>query len=267
MDLVPSPSGVETTCGLPTGLRAGRWERGKEDVSFLFLFSSFSFTCLNDLLFLIYSGLVRELEVNGIDGILSSYEATLKRMTPAEPRRFAQVIAQASRLASEYHKSLEHKYFVLVVLTNGVSDDINQVVSEIIRASSLPLSVLFVGVGDADFGPLKAALNIQGSTCSGLGGSNSSSTPARSVLRTARTIAARDMVQFVATRDLPLSPKGGLSSCDKEALAKILLQDLPRQVCSYFACHKIQPHPPRRMAVKEHRSSSLASSLSLSSGM
>ena len=209
---------------------------------------------------------MRELEVHGVNGILSSYEATLKRMTPSEPRRFAQVIAQASRLASEYHKFLEHKYFVLVVLTNGVSDDMDQVVSEIIRASSLPLSVLFVGIGDADFGPLKSALNIQGSKCGGWGGS-SNSNPVRSMLRTARTIASRDMVRFVATRDLPFSSMGGSSSFDQEALAQALLQELPRQVCSYFACHKIQPHPPRRVAVKEDRSSSLATSLSLSSGL
>lgn len=210
---------------------------------------------------------MRQFEVDGLDGILSSYEATLKRMTPAEPRRFAQVIAQASRLASEYHKSLEHKYFVLVLLTNGVSDDMDQVVSEIIRASSLPLSVLLVGVGDADFGPLKAALNIQGSESGGWSGRSSSSgstSPARSLLRTARTIAARDMVRFVACQDLPRSSS---SSFDQEALAQALLQELPRHICSYFACHKIQPYPPRGLTVKERRSSSLASSLSSSSGL
>lgn len=218
---------------------------------------------------------MRQFEVDGLKGILDSYEATLSRMTPAEPRRFAQVIAQASRLASEYHKSLEHKYFVLVLLTNGVSEDMDQVVSEIIRASSLPLSVLFVGVGDADFGPLKAALNIQNGDSSGWGGSSSSGSgsrsPARSLLRTARTIAARDMVRFVALQDLPRAfcPLGcsSSSSFDQEALAQALLQELPRHICSYFACHKIQPHPPRGMTVKERRSSSLASSLSSSSGL
>jgi len=213
---------------------------------------------------------MHEFEVDGLDGILSSYEATLKRMTPAEPRRFAQVIAQASRLASEYHKSLEHKYFVLVLLTNGVSDDMDQVVSEIIRASSLPLSVLLVGVGDADFGPLKAALNIQNGEGGGWGGSSSSSgstSPARSLLRTARTIAARDMVRFVACQDLPRCSSGSSSSFDQEALAQALLQELPRHICSYFACHKIQPHPPRGLTVKERRSSSLASSLSSSLGL
>lgn len=214
---------------------------------------------------------MRQFEVDGLDGILSSYEATLKRLTPAEPRRFAQVIAQASRLASEYHKSLEHKYFVLVLLTNGVSDDMDQVVSEIIRASSLPMSVLFVGVGDADFGPLKAALNIQNGEGSGWGRNSSSSSgstsPARSLLRTARTIAARDMVRFVACQDLPGGSSGSSSSFDQEALAQALLQELPRHICSYFACHKIQPHPPRGLTVKERRSSSLASSLSSSSGL
>jgi len=221
-------------------------------------------------LFSYHSGLMRQLEVDGLDGILSSYEATLKRMTPAEPRRFAQVIAQASRLASEYHKSLEHKYFVLVLLTNGVSDDMDQVVSEIIRASSLPLSVLFVGVGDADFGPLKAALNTQNGKGGGWGGSSSSSgsiSPARSLLRTARTIAARDMVRFVACQDLQRCSSGSSSSFDQEALAQALLQGLPRHICSYFACHKIQPHPPRGLTVKERRSSSLATSLSSSLGL
>lgn len=220
-----------------------------------------------------HSGLMRQFEVDGLDGVLRSYEATLKRMTPAEPRRFAQVIAQASRLASEYHLSLEHKYYVLVLLTNGVSEDMDQVVSEIIRASSLPLSILIVGVGGGDFGPLKAALNISSGEGAGWGGSSSSSSTGRPLLRTARTIAARDMVRFVACQDLPRCSSAGVSSSssrsafDPEALAQALLQELPRQICSYFACHKIQPHPLRVLTVKERRSSSLASSLSSSSGV
>ena len=39
-------------------------------------------------------------------------------------------------------------YYVLVIVTDGKLNDYDETVELIIRASSLPLSILFVGVGD-----------------------------------------------------------------------------------------------------------------------
>jgi hypothetical protein len=43
------------------------------------------------------------------------------------------------------------KYNILVILTDGVIMDQDQTIKEIVNGSDLPLSVIIIGVGDADF--------------------------------------------------------------------------------------------------------------------
>jgi len=38
-----------------------------------------------------------------------------------------------------------------LILTDGIISDINKTIDEIVRGSSLPLSIVIVGVGDANF--------------------------------------------------------------------------------------------------------------------
>ena len=47
------------------------------------------------------------------------------------------------------------QYFVLLVITDGVITDMQQTVSTIVRASTLPLSIVIVGVGSADFSAME----------------------------------------------------------------------------------------------------------------
>ena len=46
---------------------------------------------------------------------------------------------------------LLQNYFVLLLLTDGVFSDIGHTKRAIVDASSLPMSLIIVGVGDADF--------------------------------------------------------------------------------------------------------------------
>ena len=43
------------------------------------------------------------------------------------------------------------QYFVLLMLTDGVISDMNETKKAIIHASRLPMSIIIVGVGKADF--------------------------------------------------------------------------------------------------------------------
>ncbi|CAM9782207.1 unnamed protein product, partial [Heterosigma akashiwo] len=43
------------------------------------------------------------------------------------------------------------KYYVLLILTDGIINDMQKTIDTLVAASELPLSVLMVGVGDADF--------------------------------------------------------------------------------------------------------------------
>lgn len=43
------------------------------------------------------------------------------------------------------------KYLILLIITDGIINDMEKTIDEIVRGSSLPLSIIIVGVGDADF--------------------------------------------------------------------------------------------------------------------
>ena len=47
-------------------------------------------------------------------------------------------------------------YFILLMLTDGELTDMGHTKTAIIRASRLPMSVIIVGVGDADFAGMNA---------------------------------------------------------------------------------------------------------------
>jgi len=43
------------------------------------------------------------------------------------------------------------KYQILLIITDGIINDMKQTIDEIVRGSALPLSIIIVGVGEADF--------------------------------------------------------------------------------------------------------------------
>lgn len=47
--------------------------------------------------------------------------------------------------------SFSQQYFILLLLTDGVLSDMEETKMAIVRASRLPMSVIIVGVGKADF--------------------------------------------------------------------------------------------------------------------
>lgn len=81
--------------------------------------------------------------------------------------------------------SISHpqQYFVLLILTDGEITDFDQTRDAIVRASRLPLSIIIVGVGPADFKAMELLDGDDG------------------VLRsTVGEAVARDIVQFVPFR-------------------------------------------------------------------
>ena len=49
-------------------------------------------------------------------------------------------------------------YFVLLIITDGVITDMPQTVQAIIYASSLPMSIIIIGVGQADFSGIQSGM-------------------------------------------------------------------------------------------------------------
>ncbi|CAG2109150.1 unnamed protein product, partial [Medioppia subpectinata] len=85
----------------------------------------------------------------GIDEIISCYKSTLSTITLHGPTNFAPIINNTASIASRFQDG-KH-YFVLLIITDGVISDMNETLDAIVNASSLCLSIIIIGVGNADF--------------------------------------------------------------------------------------------------------------------
>jgi len=85
----------------------------------------------------------------GIEEIVSFYKSTLSAVTLHGPTNFAPVINNTSTVARGLQDG-KH-YFVLLIITDGVISDMTETLDAIVNASSLPLSIIIIGVGNADF--------------------------------------------------------------------------------------------------------------------
>jgi len=163
-------------------------------------------------------------EVNGVQGILSTYYQSLQLIQLAGPTIFTNVISQAAAIAASTPQTDTQRYFVLLLLTDGVLNDMDNTIDAIVNASGLPLSILIVGVGNADFSAMEFL------------DSDDELLQSRKDGRRAQ----RDIVQFV-----PMNKFGGTGPAASHALAKELLAEIPAQLVSYFQSVNVAPLPPR----------------------
>ena len=92
----------------------------------------------------------RQLKCHGVEGIIEAYENSLNIVQLHGPTHFAPVIKHAARQAEKY-KSEPTVYSVLLIITDGIINDMEETKEAIIDASDLPLSIIIVGVGEQDF--------------------------------------------------------------------------------------------------------------------
>ncbi|KAL2308233.1 hypothetical protein Nmel_001241 [Mimus melanotis] len=160
----------------------------------------------------------------GIQGIVDAYRACLPQVKLYGPTNFSPIINHVARFAAAAtQQQTASQYFILLIITDGVITDLDQTRTAIVNASKLPMSIIIVGVGGADFDAMEFLDGDDGVLRS------SSGEP-----------AVRDIVQFVPFRKFQNSPK--------EALAQCVLAEVPQQVVNYFSTYKLQP--PKNPAAK-----------------
>ncbi|GJN14216.1 hypothetical protein PR202_gb01011 [Eleusine coracana subsp. coracana] len=157
-------------------------------------------------------------QVVGVAGIMSAYTTTLYSVSLAGPTMFGPVINKAAEIASHSLQYGNNRYFVLLIITDGVLTDIQETKDCIVRASDLPLSILIVGVGNADFKQMEILDADNGKRLESSTG----------------RIATRDIVQFCSHEG-----SGQMS------VVQSLLEELPGQFLSYMRARDIKPLPPR----------------------
>ncbi|XP_074054736.1 copine-9 isoform X1 [Macrotis lagotis] len=157
----------------------------------------------------------------GIEGVLESYFQSLRTVQLYGPTYFAPVINQVARAAAKVSDGSQ--YYVLLIITDGVISDMTQTKEAIVSASSLPMSIIIVGVGPAMF---EAMEELDGDDVR---------------VSSRGRYAERDIVQFVPFRDY--IDRSGNQVLSMARLAKDVLAEIPEQLLSYMRTHDIQPRP------------------------
>mmetsp|Transcript_2477 Transcript_2477/g.3436 ORF Transcript_2477/g.3436 Transcript_2477/m.3436 type:complete len:570 (-) Transcript_2477:75-1784(-) len=163
-----------------------------------------------------YGGVLRNIfqcgpapEVNGVDGILDAYRATFKSgLAMSEPTDISDVCKAAAAKAAQAQSTSGQAYSILLIITDGKITDVNKAAAAISQVSDSPLSIVIIGVGDADFSGMKYLDDVS---------------------------AGRDIVQFVPFNKY---------RHDKNALSAAVLNEVPDQLVEYFQKHGIEPNPP-----------------------
>ncbi len=88
-------------------------------------------------------------EVNGIQGILDAYQNANLNTILSGPTHFNKVITFINDLA--INKLNTRCYHILVIITDGIINDMTETKQAIKKASSLPISIIIIGVGNANF--------------------------------------------------------------------------------------------------------------------
>ena len=91
-------------------------------------------------------------EIQGIEGIIQAYRNILNQTILYGPTFFHEIINRVVDIVKEDVKA-ENKmnYNILMILTDGIIDDMDETIDALVEASFYPISVIIIGIGDADF--------------------------------------------------------------------------------------------------------------------
>lgn len=150
--------------------------------------------------------------ISGMSNIASAYRQSLLLTKLSGPTFFYQVIKKVIDTIKAEQNENENKYYVLLLLTDGIINDMNETCDIIVEASTYPLSIIIIGIGNADFTLMDT-----------LDGDDNLLTNSKGEVR------KRDLVQFVRFNDFK-------NSCVQNAstLAAAVLEEIPKQVDDYY---------------------------------
>ena len=129
------------------------------------------------------------------------------------PTNFSSLIHKAADMARDFQTD-NRGYLILLILTDGEITDMDRTIGEIVEASVLPLSIVIVGIGNANF----ENMNILDADDEPL-------------VANGKTMS-RDIVQFVPYRNYKQ---------DSSRLAEDVLQEIPGQLVGYMKSKGIKP--------------------------
>ena len=89
-------------------------------------------------------------EIDGLEEMMEAYRKSLNNVNLYGPTFFRPVLEKIISEIKMRVKILD-VYHVILMLTDGCIHDMRETIDLIVEASELPLSVIIIGIGDADF--------------------------------------------------------------------------------------------------------------------
>ena len=158
-------------------------------------------------------------EVDGLEGVQAAYKSALQNVNLYGPTNFAPTLEMVCDMAESARVTQDNqKYFILLIITDGIINDMQKTIDQVVRGSSLPLSIVIVGVGSDDF----ESMDIL----------DADEVPLYS-MKYKREMAA-DIVQFVPYREFKGNP---------QQLARETLDEIPGQLLGFMKKNNIEPLP------------------------
>jgi hypothetical protein len=160
----------------------------------------------------------------GLEGIMKNYALTLKNVELNGPTYFGPVLRVASNQARKLKEENNDTYIVLLILTDGEVHDMEVCKALLVDAARIPLSVIIVGIGNADFTKMEILDGDDG------------------LVDAKGRSADRDLVQFVPFNEFRNNPM---------LLAEEVLEELPDQLVIYKQMVSEMPGEPKIRDIKD----------------
>lgn len=154
-----------------------------------------------------------DVEVEGVQGIMDAYRGVFSTpLTMSYPTLFTEVIATAAAYASHEQEEAQQfsqlSYTILLILTAGNVENVEETKRLLLEASDTPLSIVIVGIGDSAFQDMEFLDEHDPQTEGG-----------------------RDITKFVKFSDYT----------SYNALTEAVLDEIPDQVVDYYYGQGIMP--------------------------
>ena len=160
--------------------------------------------------------------IKGVDGVFQLYNYAIQNVELAGPTHFAPLLDEVIKYTQARSQQTQDNYTTCLILTDGTIHDMQESMDKIVVASTMPISIIIVGIGSADFTDMH---KLDGDVVR--------------VRDRWGNVARRDIVQFVEFSKFAGKP---ISS-----LAEEVLQELPGQVESYYQMIGKRPNPAVRV--------------------
>ena len=163
-------------------------------------------------------------EIHTVDKVIEQYHQIMQSLDFSGPTYFGPILRETIKNIKKEKESNHLKYTILMILTDGMINDMNECIDLLVKGANLPLSVIIVGIGNFDFGQMEM-LNV---------GDNP-------LISNEGERCCRDLVQFVTFNKF---------QNDGMALAEKVLEAIPKQIIEYYSKNNI--FPSEHMEEKVH---------------